>query len=190
MSGYLLAFDGCPYVFATAGITAVSTWPAGVDPNVTIVEGALERPTGTLAERLRPTEGDCEVSPLSFVIHDVAHGPYERIVTGLLALDARGTPDAYITAAASDSDAVLSFVSASGSSLPAFPFYAWVNQECVLVTGTTGTPNQYSVTRARFNSRARAIEFDENEGIIPEVYFRYPGCARARTVLYRITEPS
>lgn len=184
MSGWLITIDGVPYGFATAGVSSVSSWPDG-DPGVTILEGALDRPTGELSERLRPTEGDVDVSPLSFVVHDVASGAYSQIITGLFTRDIESITKTYLTASATPSDT--SFTVADASIFGVFPDVdAWVNGECVHVSAVAGSV--ITVTRGKYGSRARAIEVNEDEAILPEIFLACPELTRRRLVLYRVVE--
>lgn len=189
MTAWFLVFDGCPYAFGTEGVTnaSLSSWPPDVDPNVTILPGVLDRPTGELNERLRPTEGDCDVSPLSFVLHDIAAAGYDRIITRLFTTD-RGASqaDGFVSETALPGDATLAIT--LNTALPSLPCYAWVNRECVMIVSASATPGRYNVTRARFGTVARTIVVNADDGIIPELSFTYPGATRSRCTLYRVTE--
>lgn len=184
MSGWLIVIDGVPYGFGTAGVSSVSSWPDG-DPGVTILDGALERPTGELSERLRPTEGDCNVSPLSFVVHDVASGAYAQIITGLFTRDIESITKTYLTVSATASD--VNFTVADPTIFGVTPnLDAWINGECVRVTARAGSV--LTVTRGRYGSRARAIEVNEDEAILPEIFLSCPELTRRRLVLYRVVD--
>lgn len=181
MSGWVLVVDGIPYGFAVAGVSSVSSWPDG-DPGVTILEGSLERPTGELFERIRPTEGGCDVSAMSFVLHDVP-GSADYTVTDLCTRDLDSITKTYLTATATAS--ATSLTVADGSIFGAFPnLDAWVNAECVRVTARAG--NVLTVTRGRYGSRARAIIVSPDEGVLPEIFIKCPGITRRRCVLYRV----
>lgn len=183
MSGWVLVVDGIPYGFAIAGVASVSSWPDG-DPGVTILEGALERPTGELAERVRPTEGGCDVSAMSFVLHDVP-GSSDYTVTDLCTRDLDTITRTYLTATATAS--ATSFTVADGSIFGTFPdLDAWINAECVRVTARAG--NVLTVTRGQYASRARAIVVNADEGVLPEIFLACPGITRRRCVLYRVRD--
>lgn len=184
MSGWLIVIDGVPYGFGTAGVSSVSSWPDG-DPGVTILDGALDRPTGELSERLRPTEGDCDVSPLSFVVHDVDSGAYAQIITALFTRDIESITKTYLTVSATASD--VNFTVADPTIFGVSPSLdAWVNGECVRVTARAGSV--LTVTRGRYGSRARAIEVNEDEAILPEIFLSCPELTRRRVVLYRVVD--
>ena len=186
MSGWFVLVDGCPYGFSVPGVThaqvAALTFPDGEGlDGITIIEGALERPTGPLSERLRPTEGSCDVSPLSVVIHDV-----DGTLLPLLSRDDDSLTDyerTYLTAPVSKTDTTITVASAAPFS--SLPVDAWINGECVRVESATASPLTFNVTRGRYRSRPRAHEVNEDEAILPEVFTVFSGFARRRMVLFR-----
>jgi hypothetical protein len=173
-----------PFGFGTAGVSTITSWSDG-DPGVTVLEDSLDRPTGELNERLRPTEGDCDVSPLSFVIHDIQSGAYAQILTALFTRDIESISKTVLTSSVTASST--SFVVADPSIFGVTPSLdAWINGECVRVTARAGST--LTVTRGRYGSRARAIEVNSNEGINPEIFLSCPELTRRRCVLYRVVD--
>ncbi len=184
-NGYLLLVDAIPYGFATPGVSSVSSWVGLSNPGVTILEDTLDPPTGTLRSRLRPTEGDCDVSPLSFVLHDVARNSIDHLVTDLCTRDLDSIPTARLAASATASAVTL--VVDDGSLFTTFPMDCWVNGECVQVTAKSLSVN-LTVTRGMYGSRARAIEVNSAEANVPEVFTQCTGITRRRCTLLRVTD--
>lgn len=177
MSGWALRIDGFPYLLTVPGVTSVSAYPDGETPGFTVIEGALERPTGSLSERLRPTEGSCDVSSLTFVVHDV-----DGTLLPLFSLDDEQLVGSYLSTTYSAT--TTGFDPADTAPFTGLPRDAWINGECVRVNSLTGPT--LSVTRGRYGSRARVIEANEDEAVLPELLLTFPGITRRRCVLYRV----
>ena len=91
MSDYALVIEGSPLVFTTAGVSTVSSYTDAVPTGATVAQilGPVE---GTLSERLRPLDGDCEISALDFVLHDS-----DGTITDLFTRSLESTSLAYLT---------------------------------------------------------------------------------------------
>jgi hypothetical protein len=182
MSGWALRIDGLPYLLCTKGVTSITTWSDGDDPGQTIAEDTLEPVEGELSERMRPLDGDVEVSALSFVVHDLPLGSAQYGLSSLFTRRINGITKTYLTASATAGDTL--FTVADLSIFTSLPRAAWVNAEAVTVTGTA--LGQIAVTRAQYGTKARAIEVSASEAILPEIYLSCPWITRRRCVLYRV----
>lgn len=179
MSGYMLTIDGCPDAYATPGVAPLLGWTVYSYPtDQTLLEGHLARPTERLSARLRPLEGDCEVTPLSFVLHDLDNAITSRHVRDLDTIQ-RTTLTAAVTASAT----TITVASASGISIGS---RLWIGRESLLVVGVSGTT--LSVLRGRLGTRARAHQHDPARGVVAEVYREYPGMLRQRCTLWRVEQ--
>jgi hypothetical protein len=181
VSGWALRIDGLPYLLTTQGVSSISSWD-GDDPGQTIAQDTLEPPEGELSARLRPLEGLCEVSNLSFVVHDLPRGSAQYGLTDLFTRRLNGITKTYLTASATSSDT--SFTPADLAIFTSLPRDAWINGECVRVT-STGV-STIDVTRGRYGSKASAITVDDAAAILPEIYLSFPWVTRRRCVLYRV----
>jgi len=144
-----------------------------------VIEGALERPTGSLSERLRPTEGSCDVSSLTFVVHDV-----DGTLLPLFSLDDEQLAGSYVSTTYSAT--ATTFTPADAGPFTSLPRDAWINGECIRLNSVAF--GALSVTRGRYGSRARVIEANEDEAVLPELLLTFPGITRRRCVLYRVVE--
>lgn len=186
MSAYVLLIDAFPYGLATAGTPAITSWVGLSDPGVTILADSLEQPSGALSARLRPTEGDCSVSPLAFVVHDV-RDTTDYTITDLCTRDLDSIEKVLLTAAVTAGAGTIDVSDGTPFGLSFLPRDLWINGECMRATALAfGT--QVTVTRAKYGSRARAIAFDEDEAVIPEVFLSCPGITRRRCSLVRVDE--
>lgn len=183
MSGWALRIDGLPYLLTTKGVSAISSWD-GDDPGQTVAEDTLEPVEGELSARLRPLEGLCEVSNLSFVVHDLPRGSAQFGLTDLFTRQINGITKSYLTASASAS--ATSFTPADTAIFTSLPRDAWINGECVRVDSPSGA--NINVTRGRYGTKARAIQVDDAAAILPEIYLSFPWLTRRRCVLYRVRD--
>lgn len=181
MSDYALVIEGSPLVFTTAGVSTVSSYTDAVPTGATVAQilGPVE---GTLSERLRPLDGDCEISALDFVLHDS-----DGTITDLFTRSLESTSLAYLTVSvtASASTATVNSAAALGS----LPRDVWVGDECWSVT-SIAAGNTVNVTRARYGSPQGVIEVNADRAELPEL-FSYPCWMRGRRAkLYRVTGTS
>lgn len=183
MSGWALRVDGLPYLLCTKGVTSITTWSDGDDPGQTVAEDTLEPPDGDLSERLRPLEGEVDVSALSFVVHDLPLGSAQYGLSDLFTRRVNDLDSTYLTAAATA--AATTFTVASSALFTSLPRKAWINAEVVEVTAAP-TATSITVTRAQYGTRAATITVSAAEAVLPEIYLRCPWLTRRRCVLYRV----
>lgn len=183
MSGWALRIDGLPYLLATKGVTSITTWSDGDDPGQTIAEDTLEPVEGELSERLRPLEGQVDVSALSFVVHDLPLGTDQYGLSSLFTRRINDLSSTYLTASATA--AATTFTVASSAIFTSLPRKAWINAEVVTVTAAP-TATSISVTRAQYGTRAKAITASAATAVLPEIYLTCPWITRRRAVLYRV----
>jgi hypothetical protein len=183
VSGWALRIDGLPYLLTTKGVTSITTWSDGDDPGQTVAEDTLEPPDGDLSERLRPLEGEVDVSALSFVVHDLPLGSAQYGLSDLFTRRVNDLDSTYLTAAATA--AATTFTVADSSIFTSLPRKAWINAEVVDVTAAP-TATSITVTRAQYGTRAASISVSAAEAVLPEIYLRCPWLTRRRCVLYRV----
>lgn len=183
---FLLTIDGCPYGFATAGVTSASStdqdWPTGA----TLLANTLDTPRATISERMRPIDGDLDVSGHTFRLFDVVTSTGEaagyNLVTRLATLSASNNPSTEITSDLAESGTV-SFTVGDGSQF-ATSGTAYLEQEAIQFTriGNTFT----IVSRGRYGSRAVEHVRDTANAYSPALFKYYPGFTRRRVVLWEI----
>ncbi len=183
MSGWALRIDGLPYLLCTKGVTSITTWSDGDDPGQTIAEDTLEPVEGELSERLRPLEGQVDVSALSFVVHDLPLGSAQYGLSDLFTRRINDLSSTYLTASATA--AATTFTVASSAIFTSLPRKAWINAEVVEVTAAP-TATSITVTRAQYGTRAKAITASAATAVLPEIYLTCPWITRRRAVLYRV----
>jgi hypothetical protein len=188
MAGFVLTIDGCPYYFGTAGLTSVSStdadWPSGSIG----LAGTLESPRGTISERMRPLDGDLDLSGQTFRLFDVETSLGEaagyNLVTRLGTLNAANNPSTEIESDLAASGTA-SFTVKDGSSF-ASSGTCYLEQESIQFTrvGNTFTV----VTRGRYGSRAVAHARDTSNSYAPALFKYFPGFTRRRVILWRVDE--
>ena len=185
MSGWALTITGVPHVFTThdqGTLTSSSPlWWAG-ETGVVYANGWLSPPRGTISERAKPLEGELEVSPLSFELHDAATtAGGSPLLTSLAGRDAAlltSTPLASTITASATS------ITVGNGALFTAPCFAWLNTECVRVTAVAG--NVLTVTRGRLGTKAIAHTVDAATGYFPELYASVPWTTRRKVNLWRV----
>lgn len=186
--GWVLSLGGCPYLFTTANVAAVtSTSPLwfGAETGVQVADGWLFPPDFTLAERARPLDGDVDVDPIRLKLHDavISSGPAAgyNLLSFLATRDLGNIPSSLL--AATVSATATSWTVGDGSVFTANTF-AWVEQECVRVTAVAG--NTLTVVRGRLGTKAVRHAIAEDEGIQPEVFTSLPWATRRKAVLWAV----
>ena len=185
MSGWALTITGVPYAFTTHDMGTLTSssplWWAG-ETGVTYANGWLSPPRGTISERAKPLEGELEVSPLSFELHDAATtAGGSPLLTSLAGRDAAlltSTPLASTVTASATS------ITVGNGALFTAPCFAWLNTECVRVTAVAG--NVLTVTRGRLGTKAIAHTVDAAVGYFPELYASVPWTTRRKVNLWRV----
>jgi len=183
--GWALTIAGVPYVFAThdlGTLTSASPLWWGGQAGVSYANGWLAMPRGTISERAKPLEGELEVSPLSFELHDAATtAGGSPLLTSLAGRDAAlltSTPLASTITASATS------ITVGNGALFTAPCFAWLNTECVRVTAVAG--NVLTVTRGRLGTKAIAHTVDAATGYFPELYASVPWTTRRKVNLWRV----
>lgn len=183
---YFIVVDGLPYGLAYPGLSSVTSYADVSDPGVTIVAGALEIVSQNISERLRPLDGDCEVSALNFVIHDVEFGGSFLGATNVFTRGIAQTSSTWITAGVLTADTTM-VVADPSLFTPATAIHpAWIGQECVMVTAKAGST--ITVTRGVYGSRAQDYTYDDAAGITQEIYLAFPWLSRRRVTLFRVVD--
>ncbi|HEX4934213.1 MAG TPA: hypothetical protein VFV33_13580, partial [Gemmatimonadaceae bacterium] len=183
MTGWALTIAGVPWIFTTHDMGTLTSSSAlwwGGETGVAYANGWLEPPRGTITERARPLDGDLEVSPLSFTLHDASSGGVP-LLTSLATLDAinvTSTPLASSMTAAATSATV-----GDGGTFTS-PCFAWINREAVRVTAIAG--NVLTVTRGRLGTKAVAHTVDATRALFPEAFTSVPWTTRRKVCLWRV----
>lgn len=191
-SGFVLTIDGCPYAFATAGVSSVTSSDENWSSAWTVVAGVLVREDWQWSERTKPLDGDLDVDQLTFSLRDpmmtsgVAAGFH--LVTWLTTRrPSRITqsPLAETIAASGSAD----FDLASGSGFGTSTFVVYVDQEAILCdsrSGVTLTPNASG--RGYYGSRSVEHAIDAANAYAPVVYKDFPGFHRRRACFWRVLD--
>lgn len=183
--GYALTIAGVPHVFTTANFGAVTSssplW-FGAETGVTYANGWLLPPQGVISERARPLEGDLQVSPRSFELHDAALTPGgSPLLTSLAGKDSINTVStplgATITASATSATV------GDGGAFSA-PCFAWIEGEAVRVSSIAS--NTLTIVRGRLGTKARAHTVDAASGLFPEAFAGVPWVTRRKVCLWRV----
>jgi hypothetical protein len=182
-SGWALTIAGVPHIFTTHAmgtLTSSSSLWWGGETGVTYADGWLEPPRGTITERARPLDGDLELAPLSFVLHDATSGgvPLLTSLAGKDSINVTSTPvPSSVTAAATS-------ITVGDGTVFTSPCFAWINREAVRVTGVAG--NVLTVTRGVLGTMAVAHTVDANRALFPEAFAAVPWTTRRKVCLWRV----
>ncbi len=188
---FLLTVDGLQYALGTQGVT---TFPTSTDSmwttGLTLLQGALVTPRGTITERARPLDGDLDVGGLTFEIREVTAPSGE----------ASGLP--WMTCLATRRASTLihtQLLASSGTlgttdpctinvdSTAAFPSSgdAYIDRETVTYTGKTAT-TLTGCTRGKYGSRNTQHIVDAASSLTPIVWGNWPGFEGRRVVLWYV----
>jgi hypothetical protein len=188
VAGFVLTCDGAPYYWGTAGLSSVTStdtdWPSG---NIGLA-GTLDSPRGMISERMRPLDGDLDVSGQTFRLFDVEASTGEasgyNLISRLGTLTASNNPSTEITSDLAASGTA-SFAVKDGSQFAASGT-CYLEQESIQFTrvGNTFTV----VTRGRYGSRAVAHTRDTSNSYAPALFKYFPGFTRRRVILWRVDE--
>lgn len=175
---WLLLVEGSRYAWGTGGVFSVSSYSDGAAPlGIAIRRGYLQPVRSVISERLRPLDGNVEVSALDFIVHDTDGSGTDQFTR---TLDESALT--FLTAPVLVGDT--SITVANGGAIASFPTFVWVNRECMRVFARAG--NVWQVDRGYFGTRAEAIEVDAAQALQPEL-FAYPCTLRGRRArLYRV----
>ena len=175
---WLLLIEGSRYAWGTGGVSSISSYSDAAPTGTTIKRGYLQPIRSVISERLRPLDGNVEVSALDFVVHDTDGSGTDQFTR---ALDESALT--FLTAPVLTSDT--SITVANGAAITSFPTDVWINRECMRVTARAG--NTLFVTRGYYGTAAEAIEVDAAQALQPEL-LAYPCTLRGRRArLYRVS---
>lgn len=175
---WLLLIEGSRYAWGTGGVFSISSYSDAAPTGTTIKRGYLQPIRSVISERLRPLDGNVEVSALDFIVHDTDGSGTDQFTR---ALDESALT--FLTAPVLTSDT--SITVANGAAITSFPTDVWVNREAMRVTARAG--NTLFVTRGYYGTAAEAIEVDAAQALQPEL-FAYPCTLRGRRArLYRVS---
>jgi len=175
---WLLLVEGSRYAWGTGGVFSVSSYSDGAAPlGIAIKRGYLQPVRSVISERLRPLDGNVEVSALDFIVHDTDGSGTDQFTR---TLDESALT--FLTAPVLVGDT--SITVANGGAIASFPTFVWINRECMRVFARAG--NVLQVDRGYFGTKAEAIEVDAAQALQPEL-FAYPCTLRGRRArLYRV----
>jgi hypothetical protein len=181
---FALSIDGCPSFFGTAGAEFGSTADDDNPFDSVFRPGVLDVPRGTIRERMKPLDGDLDVSGMTFRLIDVEVEEDEYyLISRLGTLNASNNPSTEIT---SDiEDVSTSFTVADGSAF-ASSGYCFIGQEAIEFTRSGNTFT--IVGRGRYGSRMVPHRRDTSNSFAPSVFKFFPGFERRRVVLWQIGE--
>jgi hypothetical protein len=179
--GFVLLIAGCPYVFTTGGLVAAASTDAlwfGSETGTQVADGWLHWPDFQVAERARPLDGDCDVDPVTFKLHDakIDLGPAagQNLFTWLATQDTTNIPYGFLTADVADE--LDTTWPVTDGALYAIGAFAWCEQECVRILNIVG--NTLTVVRGALGTKATRHTVDTDAGVTPAVYTRLPWMAR------------
>lgn len=184
VAGWAVTIAGCPYIFTTSDMGTLTSSSAlwwGGETGVSYANGWLTWPRGTISERAKPLEGELEVSPMSFELHDAAvSAGGSPLLTGLAGKDSVNTTStplaATITAAATSA-------TVGDGGLFSAPCFAWVEGEAVRVSAVAS--NTLTIVRGRLGTKAVAHTVDAGAGRFPEAFVGVPFVTRRKVHLWR-----
>lgn len=185
---WLLSFDGCPYLFATAGVApSFTSTDDSWSSDWVIARGALAYPRdNTFGYRMRPQEGTCEIDGQRFLLHDkrVGIGPAagQLLTTYLGTRSLNLIPSTALVSVISASST--DFTVASAAVLNPAGGYAWIDNECIKYGVPVGAVVPI-VARGAYGSLP--TDHRSYEGLFPEVWTEFPFVARRRCILWRVT---
>lgn len=185
VAGWAVTIAGCPYIFTTSDMGTLTSSSAlwwGGETGVSYANGWLAWPRGTISERAKPLEGELEVSPMSFELHDAATSAGgSPLLTGLAGKDSVNTTS---TPVASSLTAAATSVTVGDGGVFSSPCFAWINGEAMRVTAIAG--NVLTVTRGRLGTKAVVHTVDAASGRFPEAFTGVPWATRRKTHLWRV----
>lgn len=174
---YALVIEGSPFVFGT-GLTEPTSYSDEVPEDATY-KPLLGRPAFTLSERLRPLEGNLEVSALDFVLHNS-----DRTISTWFCRDPDDVALTYLDLSATA--AANTITVGNFSRLGSIPRYVWIAGEAMEIT-SQNSGNIVNVVRGLYGTTAQALEVDADRMIRPRIY-SYPYWLKGRRVrLYKVS---
>jgi hypothetical protein len=185
VAGWAVTIAGVPWVFTTSDMGTLTSSSAlwwGGESGVSYADGWLTWPRGTITERAKPLEGELDVSPLPFELHDApTSAGGSPLLTGLAGRDSVGLTS---TPVASTVTASATSITVGDGGLFSAPCFAWIEGEAVRVTSVVG--NVLTVTRGRLGTKAVAHTVDATIGRFPEAFTAVPWTTRRKVHLWRV----
>lgn len=186
-NGWAVTIAGVPWIFTTGPLgTVTSTSPLwwGGESGVSYADGWLTTPRGTITERAKPLEGELDVSPFAFELHDAAAGAGGApLLTGIAGKDSANVAS---TPVASSVTAGATSITVGDGGMFSAPCFAWIEGEAVRVTNVVG--NVLTVTRGRLGTKAVAHTVDATNGRFPEAFVAVPWTTRRKVHLWRVED--
>jgi hypothetical protein len=181
--GFALTIAGCPYLFTTGAVSTIptSSSPLWFGADCTIATGYLHHPRARWTERAKPLDGDLELAPQTFSLHDAPLSSIGALVTRLATRDAINTTSTPL--AASLTAAATSATVGDGSLFTA-PCFGWIEGECVEVTAVAS--NTLTITRGALGTKAVAHTIDPAASRFPEVFTEFPWVVRRKVCLWGV----
>lgn len=184
---YLLTIDGCPYSFSTAGTlptlpTGSSDFPQGIT-SAQVLTGYLVPPDLSWTERLKPLEGDLEVSGIALRVMDARTTINGTVVNPATWLFTRNDQDRSQLAQTITATATTLTVNPPSGIFTGTNFTVWLEQEAILVSSITGNTMTVS-QRGYLGTRATAHTVDTANNYYPTVWQAYPGPTKRRALLW------
>ncbi len=185
VAGWAVTIAGVPWVFTTSDMGTLTSSSAlwwGGEAGVSYADGWLSWPRGTITERAKPLEGELDVSPFAFELHDApTSAGGSPLLTGLAGRDSVGLAS---TPVASSVTAGATSITVGDGGLFSAPCFAWIEGEAVRVTNVVG--NVLTVTRGRLGTKAVAHVVDATIGRFPEAFTAVPWTTRRKVHLWRV----
>jgi hypothetical protein len=186
-AAYALAIAGVPYLF-TSGPCVVRTradltsderdarpwWFYSAD--MTVAEGYYDATDVRWGETAKPLDGDLDCDSITFRLHDAPFGG-AHLLTQLATLTADAIASSPLAASISASATTCTVGVGGTFTVGAF---AWLERECVKVTGIAG--NVLTIVRGQLGTRARAHTITST--VLIEVFAQVPWFTRRRVTLW------
>lgn len=188
----LLHFDGCPYIFATAGVTALSgdiLSHADYPDGATLLTDSLEIDDLSWTERLDILDGGITVDALRFTLNDLPlalGGTQKPVITYLFSRD--DDQLAYTSLASSMTASDTTFTVRDPNVLNSkIPGVLWIEQEainCSAINTGTGVVTVAASGRGYLGTRALKHTVVPAQNLYPEVWGDFPWIYKRRCILW------
>lgn len=192
---YLLTISACPIIFTSPGLGTVTDmsvlpttndeWPSGHDLT-TIANGALDpKYLQDWTEKIDLLNGNLDIDGLTFRIHDILmdyDGAQRNIASYLFT---RTDQESCQLGATIEKNETTSFtVRGSYNPIPDAGAHVWINNEAIFIDSISGMTVNIS-ERGWLGTFASKHEIDEGANYFPAIYLDYPGCFKAKVLLWR-----
>ena len=190
-----ISIESFPYIFTQGEVTIPSTsdatkWEPSEDmPNGCGQVEALDVRRLSWSEIMTLVDGGLDVSGITFSLRDVPvsyNGSDVKLCSYLLARDPAYLSSTVLTRSVTEAGLELSIPTIAASALTSgYPKVLYLGDEaiyCDSYSGGTITVN--SAGRGYYGSRARAYQYQADQGLYPEVWAEPPGVMRRRVILW------